>query len=97
MSEKIFEMNVGVGKLRVSEGEEAYGQAIVDLVVERDGREYAIPIVAIENPIDPDVDDANATTIYLYKTLECPRFTHRVKIPNAFIDDAIAGMAKVAG
>lgn len=97
MSEKIFEMNVGVGKLRVSESEEAYGQAIVDLVVERDGREYAIPIVAIENPIDSAVDNANATTIYLYKTLECPLFTHRVKIPNEFIDDAIAGMAKVVG
>ena len=97
MSEKIFEMNVGVGKLRVSEGEEAYGQAIVDLVVERDGREYAIPIVAINNPIDSAVEDANATTVYVYQSLDCPWFTHRVKIPNEFIDDAIAGMTKVAG
>lgn len=97
MAEEKFEVKVGAGKIRVIAGDEAYGSVMVDLVVERDGREYSLPIVAIENPNDKAVHseatDANATTVYVYGDLNDDAWTHKVKIPNKYIDDAVAELS----
>ena len=93
---RTFDVKVGAGTLRITEGEPEYGQVMVDLVVERDGKEYALPVATIENPNDPEVDSpatkADATTVYVYGTFDCDMFSQKTVIPNSYIDDAVASI-----
>ncbi len=96
-NERVFERKVGAGVLRVTDGLDEYGGIMIDLVVERNGRKYELPIVTIENPVDPSVESAatkaDATSVYVYGDLNEDAYTHKVVIPNRLIDEAVSEMA----
>ncbi len=97
--EKKFEVETGIGKFRVMEGEPGYGQVMVDLVVSRNGREYSLPIAIIENPTDADVETdytrVDATTVYLYRSLNDDEWTDKYVIPNDEVDKTIAELSEL--
>ena len=97
----IYKTKVGPGVLCVEEGDSEYGQTMIYLLVERNGQQYELPIATIENPNNPAVDspatDANATTLYIYRSLNSNEFTDKIKIPNSIIDTAIAEIDEAKG
>ena len=94
MVKNTFEVKTGIGKLRVYEGEKGYGQVNIDLVVKRNGREYLLPVVVVENPTDPEVETADtrvdATTVYVYGSLNDDEWTDKHVIPNFEVDRVIS-------
>ena len=83
----------GAGKIHVYGGDAQYGQVLIDLVVERDGEEVALPIVTVENPLKEThstaATDGDATTVYVYGDMNDDEYTHKVVIPNSCIDEAV--------
>lgn len=94
----MMEVKTGVGIFRVYEGESGYGAVNVDLVVQRDGKEITLPVVIVENPIDKSVSsqdtDVNATTVYVYETMDDDEYTKKIVIPNSVVDEAFEELAE---
>ena len=83
----------GAGKIHVYAGDAQYGQVLIDLLVERDGKEFAFPIVTVENPVigtaSTEATDGDATSVYVYGDMNDDEYTHKVVIPNSCIDEAM--------
>ena len=94
----MMEVKTGVGTFRVYEGEDGYGQVNIDLLVNREGKEVVLPVVVVENPTDKSVasssTDVNATTVYVYETMDDDEYTKKIVIPNSVVDEVFEELAE---